>query len=167
MNHARSSWQNWRVCAACAVLASALAAGCIGGQTTVPTSATTEVCHPIEMRYFGPHTLDASWQRSTGSTASEGTTLLTVDVSRTAAEKSPCDSLIDVRVEVSSDDGVVELSGTGQLTRGTDSHRVRLNVDPGLEAGTIVLGETLEILLDFPNGDRFSASGALGQAPDK
>jgi hypothetical protein len=162
--HGKGWSRHFRV--ACAVLLLVLLAACIGGQTTVPTAGKPEPCEPVPMRYFGPHTLDATWQSSSRSSATgNGTTLLTVDVSRaTPSDQAPtCERLVDVTVELSSDDGVIELSSTGQLSANTDPLKVRLDPGPELQGGTLLLGETLEIELDYPNGNRFSAHGSLPQ----
>jgi hypothetical protein len=162
-NRMQSNRWSRRLRVACAALLLVLLAACIGGQTTVPTSGEAP-CEPVQVRFFGPPTLEATWQSSSRSTASgNGTTLLTIDVSRAAPldRATTCELLVDVTVELSSDDGVLELSSTGQLSAHAEPPKVWLDAGPELQGGTLLLGETLEVELDYPDGTRFSARGSL------
>lgn len=84
-----------------------------------------------------------------------------MDVSPTEREQ-PCGSL-SVHVELSSDDGVVEFSGTGTVYAVAGALQVNLHRTEQLFSGSLVLGDRLQVTLDFADGTLVTAQGSLEQ----
>jgi hypothetical protein len=68
---------------------------------------------------------------------------------------------LDVRVELSSDDGSLEFSGTGKLTEQPSFLRVQLEPNLDVRTGKLSLADALTVELEYPDGSVVTAQGTL------
>jgi hypothetical protein len=139
--------------------------GCTGGQTTVPTSFNPGTgCDVAVQRVrlehgLDPRTLEMAWQKTApGAPSGEGTTHLTIDVEFATAARCPDE--IAVRVELSSEDGMLEFSGTGVASSVSNRLHIDLQPAPGLTTGTLEIGNAIRVELEYEDGVRVTAQEA-------
>lgn len=162
-----------RLHTACAALLAALAMGCIGGQTTVPTSGPARpepgsiavdppVCKlaasfALKQRHLGQLERYVAWERSAGDEPTQGSTQVTIDLSPTPEDAPTCDGSAPVHVEISTDDGSIEFSGTGRLRGNTEATELELDPAPPLRSGRLDLGRRLMVMLEYEDGTSIHA----------
>ena len=146
----------------------AFASSCIGGQTTVPTSGRSPACEPpnltpdIERRVFGVHALDVTSMDLPLQTQHDERALrITLDVMRARTTVSSGACTVEVAVELSSDDGTLEYSGRGKLSR--DGKVLQIGLEPAMDVlrGSVTIGELVEIELHYFGGSVITAEGSL------
>lgn len=141
------------------------AAGCVGGQTTTPSSGPPVPCTPldagaVDAEYLGVHTLEVHWEQTKiGEAPSAGTTELTVEIAM-PSDPSSCAPTLAI-FDVSSADGVITASGTAKVIATDPLLELELVDVPLVRRGGFVFGDALELTLLYFDGSTIDVRGTL------